>query len=174
MNPILQFYLNDDRIRDQLGFTHKNFINGTDEWLEDCHGHIQWAFPMEVPSMVLMQNTPILTPEVIESFKNSNDLRTKLSQSYTRMWNFYFNETVEFENDCFIYKTSLTQWITPRNHNFLRLTRMIRSLRMLGLPEAATHLYKKLCDIYADERYTSIIGPVTKNFWDNAYVESFD
>jgi len=88
MHPIIRFYLNDQSLKKELGFTHEDFLNGSDEWLETCHGHIQWTFPLEVASAYI-KDTPLLTPEVINMFRNSSDLQDKLFDSFMYMCQFY-------------------------------------------------------------------------------------
>ena len=165
MHPIIRFYLNDQSLKKELGFTHIDFLNGNDEWRESCHGHIQWAFPMEVPSMVLMQETPVLTSDVIDLFNNSGDLQWKLYESYNIMINFC---GIKYD------ESKYAKWITPRNHNFLRLTRMIRSMRILGMQGWATILHDNLMQICDNPTYRAIIGEETINYWNAANVETFD
>lgn len=170
INPILSFYLDDVRLKETLGFTLTDFLYADDDWLEKCHGHIQWAFPMEVPSMVLMQETPLVTPEVIDLFNNSVDLRVKLKDAFLRMMDFYGLYSTNSGHDI----DKLNKWITPKNHNFLRLTRMIRSMRMLGLTDDATFLYVILLELCDIPSYRAIIGEETINYWNAAHVETFE
>lgn len=168
-NPILSFYLDDARLKKTLGFTLTDFLNANDEWLEKCHGHIQWAFPMEVPSMVLMQETPLVTPEVIDLFNNCPILESNFIKAYLRMASFY--GLYQFDHD----DSKFARWITPRNHNFLRITRMLRSSKMLA-PTSGIHesLYLCLRVVIANPTYRAIIGEDTINYWNAAHVETFE
>ena len=168
-NPILSFYLDDPRLKETLGFTIADFVEADDDWLEKCHGHIQWAFPMEVPSMVLMQETPLVTPEVIEFFRSSGSwYGYMMERAFNRMWEFY-------ELNMFPRIGTVERWITPNNHNFLRITRILRSTKML-VPEARLHedLYDSLQEIITNPRYRAIIGEETINYWNAAHVETFE
>ena len=58
-------------------------------------------------------------------------------------------------------------WLAPMNHNFLRLTRILRSLSLLGLEAEAQALLAALENLYqggAEE----IIGARTLAFWRGA------
>lgn len=59
-------------------------------------------------------------------------------------------------------------WTKPLNHNQLRITRIIRSLRVLGLELHATSFYRALKIVYADYKYGSDIGARTMMFWTRA------
>lgn len=171
INPIINFYLDDKNLKKTLGFTHEDFINSSDDWLETCHGHIQWAFPLEVGSAYI-KDAPLLTPDVIKLFQGSEHLQNKLNQSFSRMTQFYGMGTSLRDYD---------NWITPRNHNFLRLTRMIRSLGMLedsdyysGIYSKGDMLHKRLKIICNAPKYRAIIGDETINYWNESYVESLN
>jgi len=163
MNPLLNFYLDDNR----FPFTITDVITGTDEWLETCHGHIQWTFPLETPSLFV--NAPIITREFVELFQHSGVLQHYMYNAYGRMLQFYgLTDQVYNEN-------IVKRWVTPRNHNFLRLTRMIRSLK-IHMPNwhLWESLYEKLESVATDPTFRAIIGEETLKYWNDAYVESFD
>lgn len=172
MHPIIRFYLNDQSLKKELGFTHEDFLESPDTWLEFCHGHIQWAFPLEVASAYI-KDAPLLTPEVIDLFRNSGDLQDKLFDSYMHMCQFYGLNPDDTNSPIEDHK-KLFSWVTSRNHNFLRLTRMIRSMRMLGLKICAGKLYATLMEVCNDPEYRAIITEETINYWNQANVESFD
>ena len=172
MHPIIRFYLNDQSLKKELGFTHEDFLNGSDEWLETCHGHIQWTFPLEVASAYI-KDAPLLTPEVINMFRNSSDLQDKLFDSFMYMCQFYGINPDDIHNPIEDHK-KIFSWVTPRNHNFLRLTRMIRCLRMLGLPNLADNLHASLIELCNIPSLRAIITEETINYWNQANVESFD
>ena len=43
-------------------------------------------------------------------------------------------------------------WLSPMNHNHLRITRIIKSLRLLGLEAEASAFFDCLNQLYAEER----------------------
>jgi hypothetical protein len=56
--------------------------------------------------------------------------------------------------------------LTSGNHNFLRISRILRSLSLLGLRTHATALLKCLEGIYAEDPHT--IGATTLGYWRRA------
>ena len=58
------------------------------------------------------------------------------------------------------------EWITSRNHNFLRLTRILKCLRTVGLHPYARALFTALTDVY--RRYAATIGESTYSYWADA------
>jgi hypothetical protein len=51
-------------------------------------------------------------------------------------------------------------------HNYLRITRILTSVRLLGLEEYAEAFYEALGNVYKE--YASRIGPETWGYWTNA------
>lgn len=89
--------------------------------LERTHDFIQWLFPLPEPSRAV-PDAPVLTADEIEAIRNSSMAQIALSASSDRMDAFY-----RMTHD----------WLMPNDHNHLRITRIIRSLRLLAGDEAA-------------------------------------
>lgn len=56
-------------------------------------------------------------------------------------------------------------WIKGFNHNHLRLTRILRSLRVLGLIDEAKALHGFLC---TDDRVLDTVSPRSQMYWRRA------
>lgn len=95
--------------------------------LEETHDFIQWVFPLDVPSEY-NPHAPILTIEDIKFLRSHSRFHGLVRGIYGRM--ILFLST----NDCF----------TPRNHNLLRVTRMIKSLRLMGFEALSEDMYEFL------------------------------
>jgi hypothetical protein len=57
-------------------------------------------------------------------------------------------------------------WLTSGNHNFLRISRILRSLSLLGLRGYAAAFLRVLEDIYAEQ--AQVIGATTMGYWRRA------
>jgi hypothetical protein len=142
----------------------------TDSELEIIHNHIQWLFPTNDPRNK-DTGKPFLTNEDILEFKNSKELQDNLWNSYDKMILFYGfchngkGGLVTGED----FKEKSKNWLNKRNHNYLRLTRMISCLKSVGLDKQADALYNILCDIYKE--HESKIGSTTMEFWKKAIDE---
>jgi hypothetical protein len=66
------------------------------------------------------------------------------------------------------FEASARNWLTPANHNHLRLTRMIRSLRVLGLEAEGIALWQALDAIYATDAGREAVSERTYKFWTRA------
>jgi hypothetical protein len=64
------------------------------------------------------------------------------------------------------YPERKINWIEEGNHNYLRLTRILTSLRLLGLEDYAQALFKCLNQIYLEEGKN--IGSRTYAYWESA------
>jgi hypothetical protein len=132
---------------DNRGRYLRDILKWPDERLESVHDYIQWLFPLAEPS-AFNPSAPTLDAETIAAFHHSDELRENLRASFHRMRDFYRNDP---------------QWLTPGNHNHLRLTRILKSLRLLGLPEESTEFYQELAAIYRE--HPEAITQRTFQFW---------
>jgi hypothetical protein len=166
MNPLIAFYCRqapDDRGRtlDQI----RAFNLGA---LEHVHDYIQWLFPLPEPSGA-NPTAPVLTPEAIATFHNDAALQRELLDSLTMMLAFYGyrlahgTTRIERAPDS---SERIADWLRPGNHNFLRLTRILRSLTVLGLPAYARSLLGQLEQLYREQ--PQIVGERTIAFWRRA------
>jgi hypothetical protein len=141
------------------------------EQLENVHDYIQWLFPLNEPSQFNF-SAPILDPDSIELFKMEPRLQSNLKISVNVISNFYGFELVQ-DIDLFkIIKAANFQerkrnWLTAGNHNFLRLTRILKCLMLLELKEYALALYDALEDLYINEA-ANVIGRRTFHYWQTA------
>lgn len=62
-------------------------------------------------------------------------------------------------------------WLTPGNHNMLRITRVLRCLTLLGLT-AHAHAFLAALERLYGAGAASAIGPVTMHYWPDAVVVS--
>jgi len=60
----------------------------------------------------------------------------------------------------------IRSWITPNNHNFLRITRILKSLSILGLPECAEKFLAALESLSLEEQ--SVISEASFHYWRSA------
>lgn len=129
-----------------------------DNFLERTHDFVQWIFPLKEPSMHNAK-APLLDDETIEAMKNSPECMANLILAAERFMKFYGPENKE-----------RPWWVTPRNHNYLRITRIIKCYRLFGLEDIAEQFYDMAIGYYF--RFPEIIGEVTLEFWENVYAEN--
>lgn len=152
--------------------TIERFIDFSYDQLENSHSYIQYAFPTKEPS-IYNSNAPVLTDKEIEWIRSDagTQARSNLESMFLRMVNFYgftyflSPESISLQRSDFFEERSKV-WLTPGNHNYKRLTRILKSLMLCGLEDDARELYKELENVYAD--YKDIIGTESFEYWKNA------
>ncbi|HKN68686.1 MAG TPA: opioid growth factor receptor-related protein [Gemmatimonadaceae bacterium] len=110
------------------------------EELEAVHDYIQWLFPLAERS-AFNPGAPLLDDETIARFREDDVMRANLERSLRVMLDFYGlaiagHEILRVPT----FGPRSRVWLTPHNHNFLRLTRILKSLSLLGLHDRATQL----------------------------------
>jgi len=124
---------------DSEGRTLEELWQMSDDELMHHHDVIQWLFPLDKESD-FNPDAPVLTADDIQIFQKSDDMRSHLETSFHRFMKVVGVVCEECESDKngkLRHASDLTYvWLTP-NHNWLRFTRIIRSLMILGQPELA-------------------------------------
>ncbi|CAL9703468.1 unnamed protein product [Knipowitschia caucasica] len=131
----LQFYLNkspsspDDVYIDSFLKEWKNDYKR----LERVHSYIQWLFPLREPGVNYMASE--LTKKEIEAFKENEDAKKRLIESYELMLGFYGIRLVDTDTG---EVKRAENWkerfgnLERNMHNNLRITRILKSLGELG------------------------------------------
>ena len=124
-------------------------LQQTDHQAETTHDYIQWLFPLDEPSRSV-NGAPVLTEMEIDEIRDSSLAQANLDKS--ARWFLGFLE----RND---------HWITKYNHNHLRITRVIRSLRLLASDEAADEFRDKVLALAGDR--LNLIDQKARGFWNS-------
>lgn len=111
--PILAFL--EGEAMDPRGRTVFEVLAMNDVALEHTHDFIQWLFPLPEPSAAV-PDAPVLGPEDIRAIRESELAPIALAAATDRMTSFYW---------------ATHDWLMPNDHNHRRITRIIRSLRLL-------------------------------------------
>jgi hypothetical protein len=127
---------------DVLGFS--------DQRLEEVHDYIQWLFPLPTRSGA-QPGAPVLTQAEIEAIRADQSAQDTLAKATERMLLFY---------------QDTRWWLTSYDHNHLRITRIIRSLRILTGREDAQRFYKAILDL--NDAAGSPVNARSLEFWADA------
>ena len=101
--------------------SHEQILSNDDGFWERNHDFIQWLFPLDEASRSV-RNSPVLTHECVSSIQLSDEAKKSLLKAANR------------------YKEFLARsqkWRTGYDHNQLRISRVIKSLRLLIGDEVA-------------------------------------
>jgi Opioid growth factor receptor (OGFr) conserved region len=161
---------------DDDGRTFYEILGWEDARLEMVHDYIQWIFPLPERSGA-NPRAPVLDASTIAAICGNAEMQGRLRAAFLRMLTFY---GFALEGDRVVqgaqFESASRNWLHAGNHNHLRLTRMLRSLRVLGLEHEARMLWEALRLLYehegAGERRT--ITAETFAFWRQAATAPLD
>lgn len=118
--------------RDGRGRLVADVLGFSDGELEAIHDYIQWLFPLPTRSAA-QPHSPVLTSAEIAAIRADPRAINTLKEATERMLRFY-RET--------------RWWLASYDHNHLRITRMLHSLRLLLGPREAQHLYRAILALH--------------------------
>ncbi|KAK0514667.1 hypothetical protein JMJ35_003284 [Cladonia borealis] len=171
---IVQFYDPNIQAKDRRGRTRSSILAWSDDELEYHHDYIQLLFPLPEGSP-FNPSAPVIDEVTFYAFRSRLELQTQLRASLQRMLHFYgfqfASETgsgghpqgLQVLNSS-NYSEASRNWLRRFNHNHLRITRILRSLRVLGLEKEAWEFFKALKRVYEGGR----IGQKSMMFWTRA------
>lgn len=166
-NPILAFYRGERP--DSEGRMISAIRSFSHKVLESTHDYIQWLFPIRTRSR-FNPDAPILDDATIHAFLTDERLRAELLTSLRVMLDFYgFRLEAPRGGPVAVVRSRAWDerrrtWLSPHNHNFLRITRILACLNTLGLPTYAQAFFAALKDVYESEA-ANVIGRQTYAFW---------
>lgn len=129
-------------------FDYRKF---TPEQMETEHGYIQWMFPTDQPSK-FNPSAPLLGRTTTYSPPVQNSIRTSILQ-FTG------------------WLASTEHWRKPLDHNLLRITRMLRSTKLILGDDAAQQLLAIMCEFRGD--FDGPIWAFTTHETDKRYVADY-
>lgn len=162
---LVRFFDPEIHEQDHYSRTLGDILSWPDEDLEFSHNYIQFVFPLP-ESSDFNSRAPIVTKEVREAFLADPRLQNELRQVYVRILHFY---GLQLEQNGEIGKaadfaTASRAWRRRFDHNHLRITRILRSLRVLGLQREAEQFYTALLE----HGEGGEVGTRTKMYWNRA------
>jgi hypothetical protein len=135
---------------DRRGRILAMLLQQTDHQAETNHDYIQWLFPLDEPSRSV-NGAPVLTELDIDEIRQSSLAQANLAKSAS-----WFLGFLERNN----------HWITKYNHNHLRITRVIKSLRLLASDETADEFRDKVLALAGDN--LNLVDRKAREFWANS------
>ena len=127
-----------------------DYEDRSQDWLEREHDFIQWMFPLPEPSRYNVC-APLLTKEDIEVFKTETHLRDYMLRMLSLMLRFY---------------TESSHWIVERDHNHMRITRIIRSLTLIGAQAEAVDFLSQIDALIED--HGGFVALEAHDWWNDA------
>ena len=117
---------------------------------EQTHDFIQWLFPLDEISRSV-SGAPVLSQTDIQLIHTNSDAQANIRRS--AVWFFGFLERSD-------------HWRTKYNHNHLRITRVVKSLRLLTDDKEADEFKAAVFDLLGDD--LDLIDRRAVKFWEGA------
>ena len=130
----------------------KDIWNFSDEAIEHTHDFIQLLFPLNERSSEVFNRIYLDSNEAVQSIK-ANKLATE--------------NIVKSSKWFLLFLARNSHWKRKHDHNYLRVTRIIKSLRLLVSDHEANKFYELFMQL-VDENLKLKINSITLHYWENA------
>lgn len=139
-------------------------VQQDDYWLEHTHDYIQWLFPLDAISRA-SSHAPIVDGATVKAFHSDELLRKHMRLCLVRMLKFlglrFDGKTLE---KAINWNQRKGDWFTTDSHNSLRITRILKSMTLLGLKQDAIALHAGLDALCQGESDCGVTDE-TRNLW---------
>ncbi len=165
---LIPFYLG--KATDSEGRTLTEIQSFDHQKLEAVHDYIQWLFPLQERSN-FNARAPLLSSDHIQAFQTDDRLRQALLKSFALMLTFYGCELNDSAEEIQVSKSAnwtarAQNWLTLGNHNLLRISRILRSLTILGCARHAEAFFRLLTELNSSTEGRPIGR--SYEFWEDA------
>ena len=178
---IYDFFVNEGRVLRQAGqsggrdlmVTFNGIMRYSAAELEGEHSFIQYLFPTTAVGRY-NRRAPALDQETVRTLNMNSDVKRKQRLAFRVMLNFF---QLKEENQgtpayrivpSYDYSNQIPPWLKPGNHNQLRLTRMVKSLYLLGNEQEAVALHK----VINEQGHKYQVHIDTMKRWDKCLVQA--
>jgi len=147
MSPIVRFYSGTGT--DAVGRSLAQIQALDVARMEYFHDFIQWMFPLRQAS-AYNPNSPILTDEDVNAFRDRPELRDALRASFAAFLAFLgleYDSVLNVVRKGPRYESRRRVFASP-NHNWLRITRVLLCLKTLGLDVEAEAFFACLTSLF--------------------------
>lgn len=169
-HPLVQFYLCQEPKPDAVPYLFRHIYA---EWgfeeLEQTHDYIQWLFPLPERSEY-NPDAPVLMPELAKYLKSDSFFQINFRAAQEAMFDFYgFDKALRFNPG----RRNLSHWLVDFNHNHLRISRIIRSIKLLDRElrcsnRTGTARAKMVSQCFISAGSTHGVNAKSLNFWADA------
>jgi hypothetical protein len=135
---------------DGRGRNVEEVLTFSDEELERVHDYIQWLFPLPTRSSA-QPSAPVLTDGEIAAIRADERALDNLRRATERMLQFYGRTK---------------WWLSWSDHNHLRISRILQSLRLLAGKDAARRFHDAILVLHGEAG--SPIDPHNLRYWKKA------
>lgn len=164
----IETFFRDEEV-DYKGRLLSDLLNLSDFWLENNHDVIQLMFPIKQGTK-FNRFAPVVQQSDIWDFMEERDLR-EIHRVCLDRWLTFFGLRREIATlsplKCEGFGPKDYAWLKPRDHNHKRITRILKSLYILGQPELAKSMsseFTRIASMYGEVEDKTIKHWVFFNF----------
>lgn len=135
--------------------TLANILQWSDDQLEEGHDYIQWLFTTTEPSGPNPYSPTFVSEQTVQQVRSDPTIQANYKCAFARIIRFYgfhYDQATRSLQDITNVQGRIQQWTAPDilgrdNHNFLRLSRILKSLEIYNLQDERAALWTKLQEI---------------------------
>jgi hypothetical protein len=167
--PLLNFYRGGAVGVNNL--TLDQLLKKPDDQLTAVRGYSAWLFPLQTPSPNAPE-APVLDANAIKAFQTEEVIKKNFMRAFSRMLTWYgfmydgteYGQVLRADN----FADRKKHWLTENNLHFKTITRILHSLKILGMEQQARAFKSALDEVYLEN--TAFIPAQIHNNWSAPFV----
>lgn len=124
----------------------EDILKWDDNKLESCHCYIQWLFPLMDEKSRFNMHAPLITESETKAIRENVVSGLRVFHAFERMLMFFGFRLCHETQQVILESTRRLQFLNTSWHNFLRITRILKSMMLLGLESFQDSFLNSLCD----------------------------
>jgi hypothetical protein len=132
---LVDFLLHDGR--SEHGWNFNDVMQWSESALEYNHTYIQWLFPLDAPS-IAVKSSPFLNHDDFKLLSQSKKVQGRTSRAFYLFLGFL---GLNYRNGQVLKKANFDMrskvWLTPKNHNYMRISRVLKNLTLMKREDEA-------------------------------------
>ncbi|WP_439294769.1 opioid growth factor receptor-related protein [Lonepinella sp. BR2882] len=163
MHPVIEFYL--DQRKSEMNFSFEQMLAIEPLAIELGYFWIPWFFPVLERSK-WNKKMPLLSPDEIEFFKQNEQIQQRFLQAFDAIMAYFEIQRNGTELTITETLTQRSYWLKNIGHQQKKISRIIRSLKLLGQELLARNLQQLAIKLGQEKGY---LLPDTLEIWQGIF-----
>jgi hypothetical protein len=153
--------------------TLDQLLEKPDDQLTAIRGYSAWLFPLWIPS-TNVPDAPVVDANIIKAFQTEEVIKKNFMRAFSRMLTWYgfrydgteYGQVLQADN----FAARKAHWLTQSNPHFKTITRILWSMKILGMEQQARAFKSALDEVCVE--HENIIPAQIRSSWSAPFISN--